>query len=57
MIDQNKSFRLLSTLNDLYEESFLLRMFLLGLIMFNVMMRYGIYFIDSMNNFYDYIGL
>lgn len=38
-------------------DSYFLRVFLLGLIIFNVIMRYGIYFIDIMNEFYDYVGL
>lgn len=53
----NKIYTLLAKVKDLYKESYLIRMFLLGLILFNVVIRYGIHFINLMNDFYDYLGL
>ena len=48
---------LLVNVNILYKDSYFLRMFLLGLIIFNVIIRYGMYFIYIMDEFYDYVGL
>ena len=53
----NKIYTLLANVKDLYKESYLIRMYLLGLILFNVVMRYGIHFINLMNEFYNYLGL
>jgi len=50
-------YTLLANVKILYKDSYLLRIFFLGLIMFNVIMRYGTHFIDIMNKFYDYTGL
>lgn len=47
----------MNKIKKLYKETYFLRLWFIGLILFNLIMRYGSYFIDLLNKFYDYIGL
>lgn len=55
--NSNKLYTLLANVKVIYKDSYMLRMIILGLIIFNVVMRYGMPFINLINRFYDYVGL